>query len=189
MPFESNQTMGRVLARAWSDSAFKTRLLAEPRAALAELDIELPDTPLLVARENTAKTIHLVISAPPIALPTSALSEIRDFAEVYRDPRLWPLNWIGRDPPASARLMADPRAELARLGVRAPKSLRVIILANTAAVTHLILPPRPAERHCTARLFERLSAGYAPAALRLGHLLGKGPYDTLVARLSGEEEP
>ncbi len=189
MPFHRNQTMGRVLARAWSDAAFKAKVLAEPRAALAELGIQLPGTPSIVARENTAKSVHLVISAPPVALPISPLSEIRDFAELYRDPRLWPLNWIGRDPPAAARLIADPRGELERLGVGTPKGFRVVVLANTAAIMHLILPPRPPERYCTARLFERLSAGRAPAALRFGHLLGKGPYDTVLARLSGAGEP
>ena len=60
------------------------------------------------ARENTANAVHLAISAPPVALPSSACSEIRDFAETYRDPRLWPLNWIARDPPATARMVADP---------------------------------------------------------------------------------
>ena len=68
----------------------------------------------------------------------------------------------------------------------APKGLAVVILANTAAVAHLILPPKPPARHCTPRLFERLAAGHAPAALRLGRLLGAGPYNALIANLSGE---
>ena len=143
MPIHLNHTMGRVLARAWSDTPFKARLLAGPRAALAEIGVELSNEPTVVARENTARTIHLVISAPPIAQPISAHSEIRDFAETYRDPRLWSLNWIGRDPPASARLVANPLVELGKLGVRPPKGLGVIVTANTAAVSYLILPPRP----------------------------------------------
>lgn len=183
---ETNLTMGRVLARAWSDPEFKTRLLAGPKAALREFGIGLPDGLDIVARENTAKAVHLAISAPPVAVPKSAFSDIRDFAETYRDPRLWPLNWIARDPPATARLVADPLGELGRLGVRAPKGLAVVMLANTAAVAHLILPPKPPARHCTPRLFERLAAGHAPAALRFGRLLGAGPYNTLIAALSGE---
>ena len=130
---ETNLTMGRVLARAWSDPEFKTRLLAGPKAALRELGIGLPDGLDIVARENSAKTVHLAISAPPVALPISACSDIRDFAETYRDPRLWPLNWIARDPPATARLVADPMGELGRLGVHPPKGLAVVMLANTAA--------------------------------------------------------
>jgi nitrile hydratase len=184
---ETNLTVGRVLARAWSDAQFKTRLLAAPRAALRELEIMLADGLDIVARENTAKTVHLAISAPPVAVPKSAYSDIRDFAETYRDPRLWPLNWIARDPPATARLLADPLGELGRLGVCAPKGLAVVILANTAAVAHLILPPKPPDRHCTPRLFTQLSAGHAPAALRFGRLLGAGPYNTLIAALSGEK--
>ena len=49
---ETNLTMGRVLARAWSDPEFKTRLLAGPKAALRELGIGLPDGLDIVAREN-----------------------------------------------------------------------------------------------------------------------------------------
>jgi nitrile hydratase subunit alpha len=143
MPIHLNHTMGRVLARAWSDAAFKARLLAGPKAALAELDITVTDEPAIVARENTARRVHLVISAPPIVQPISAHSEIRDFAETYRDPRLWSLNWIGRDPPALARLVADPLGELGKLGVRPPKGLGVVVIANTAAVSHLILPRGP----------------------------------------------
>ena len=42
---KTNPTMGRVLARAWSDAQFKTRLLAKPKAALRELEIMLDDDP------------------------------------------------------------------------------------------------------------------------------------------------
>jgi hypothetical protein len=42
---EANPTMGRVLARAWSDAQFKARLLAKPKAALRELEIMLADDP------------------------------------------------------------------------------------------------------------------------------------------------
>jgi hypothetical protein len=187
MTSDINLTVGRVLAQAWSDPSFKIRLLAEPKPALGDLGIPLPDGPSIVARESTADLVHLAISAPPVAMPASAYSEIRDFAETYRDPRLWPLNWIARDPPATARLIAEPLEELRRLGVQPPAGLAVAILANTLSAVHLILPPRPADRHCTPRLFERLSAGHAPAALRFGRLLGAGPFETLVAALSGEQ--
>jgi hypothetical protein len=143
MPSNLNRTMGRVISEAWSDAAFKAQLLSEPKPALAALDIVLPDAMTITARENTEQTLHLAISAPPIAMPISALSEIRDFAEVYRDPRLWSLNWIGRDPVAAGRLMADPVDELRKIGIRVPKDLEIVVRANTATLTHLILPPQP----------------------------------------------
>lgn len=180
-----NRTMGRVIAKAWSDAAFKARLIAEPVSALAQLDIAIPPGITIVARENTDSALHLVTCARPLALPASALPDIRDFAEIYRDPRLWFLNWLGRDPVATGRMLADPLGELTKIGVHPPEGLSMSLLVNTPALIHLILPPLPPKEHCTPRLFERLSAGHAPAALRLGRLFGAGPYDTLIAALSG----
>jgi nitrile hydratase len=177
--------MGRVIATAWSDAAFKARLIAEPIAALAQLDIAVPPATTMVARENTHSVLHLVTCGRPQALPGSALSDIRDFAEVYRDPRLWSLNWIGRDPVATGRMVADPPGELAKIGIHLPAGLSISLLVNTPTLTHLVLPPMPPGKHCTPRLFERLSAGHAPAALCLGRLFGTGPYETLIAALSG----
>ena len=82
-------------------------------------------------------------------------------------------------------MVADPLGELAKIGVHPPKGLSVSLLVNTPALTHLILPPLPPKEHCTPLLFERLSAGHAPAALRFGRLFGAGPYETLIAALSG----
>jgi Nitrile hydratase, alpha chain len=180
-----NRTMGRVIAKAWSDAAFKARLIAEPVSALAQLDIAIPPGMTIIARENTDSVLHLVTCARPFALTASALSDIRDFAEIYRDPRLWSLNWLGRDPVATGRMVADPPGELAKIGVCPPETLSISLLANTPALTNLILPPLPPKERCTPLLFERLAAGHAPAALRLGHLFGAGPYDMLIMGLSG----
>jgi Nitrile hydratase, alpha chain len=57
-PVPRNHTMGRVIAKAWSDAAFKARLLAEPVAALAQLDIAIPPEIAIVApRTRTAPCI------------------------------------------------------------------------------------------------------------------------------------
>jgi Nitrile hydratase, alpha chain len=185
MPVPCNRTMGGVIATAWSDAAFKALLIAEPIAALAQLDIAVPPATTMVARENTHSALHLVTCGRPQALPGSALSDIRDFAELYRDPRLWSLNWIGRDPVATGRMVADPLGELAKIGIHPPAGLSISLLVNTPTLIHLILPPLPPSELRTPLLFERLSAGQAPAALRLGRLFGAGPYNTLIAALSG----
>lgn len=180
-----NRTMGRVIANAWCEAEFKSRLIAEPISALAQLDIAVPPGTAIVARENTDTALHLVTCARPLAMPSSALSDIRDFAEIYCDPRLWSLNWLGRDPVATGRMVADALGELGKIGVHPPAGLGISLLVNTPALTHLILPPLPRSEHRTALLFERLSAGRAPAALRFGRLFGAGSYETLIAALSG----
>lgn len=183
-----NRTMGRVIAEAWSDAAFKAHLVAEPKTALAQLDIALPHDTTIVARENTDRALHLVTSSRPMALPDGALSDIRDFAEVYRDPRLWSLNWLGRDAVVTGRMIADPLGELSKIGVHPPMGLSISLLVNTATLTHLILPPQPPSKYCTSLLFARLAAGHAPAALRLGRLFGAGPYDSLIRALAAGDE-
>lgn len=179
-----NRTMGRVIARAWSDVAFKAQLLTQPRDALTQIGMAVPAETTIVAHENTNSLLHLVTTAKPMALACGTLSEIRDFAEVYRDPRLVSLNWLGRDAVATGRMVADPLGELAKIGVDVPKGLAISLLVNTAALTHLILPPQPPRKYSTPLLFERLAAGRVPAALRFGRLFGPGPYDSLIAALS-----
>ena len=142
-----NRTMGRVIAKAWCDAEFKSRLIAEPISALAQLDIAVPPGTAIVARENTDTALHLVTCARPLAMPSSALSDIRDFAEIYRDPRLWSLNWLGRDPVGHGRAWSPIRwASWARSAFIRPRGWRSSLLVNTPALTHLILPPLPPER-------------------------------------------
>src|SRR5437868_9043997 len=45
----------RVVARAWTDPAFKERLLADGSAAVAELGIAFPDDVRLLVVENTPR--------------------------------------------------------------------------------------------------------------------------------------
>lgn len=183
-----NRTMGRVVAKAWSDDAFNAKLLAKPKSALAQLDIAVPAGMSIVARENTANMVHLVTTAKPMAWPNGPLTEMRDFAEVYRDPRLWSVNWLGRDAVATGRILADPLAELAKIDVRPPKGLSIALLVNTSTLTHLIVPPRPSAARRTPRLLANIAAGYVPAALRFGRLFGAGPYDVLIDEIARFEQ-
>ena len=166
-----NCTMGRIVAKAWSDRAFVDRLVDNPPLALHELEIAIPQSTRIVVVENTHDRICLVLSAPPIAMPLSPLSEIRDFGEIYRDPRLWPLNWLARDPVAANRMVMDPVRELANLGVDVPKTLDVSVLINRVDVVHMILPNPPDNTADRTGILELISSGYMPSSLRFGRLL------------------
>lgn len=61
-------TMQKAIARAWTDPAFKARLVDDPTAALAEVGIQSPDGKRVNILENTADTLYLVI---PLAPPAS----------------------------------------------------------------------------------------------------------------------
>jgi len=55
MNVERNRTMGKIMAKAWSDPGFKERLRSEPAAALMELQISLPKGMEIAVLENTPR--------------------------------------------------------------------------------------------------------------------------------------
>jgi hypothetical protein len=63
-----------VVARAWSEEAFKERLLAEPGAVLREQGLEIPAGVDVRVIEDTAEAVHLVL--PP--RPTSVKGDLSD---------------------------------------------------------------------------------------------------------------
>jgi hypothetical protein len=72
-PKESQKAWGKVVAKAWSDAAFKERLLREPTAVLKENGIEVSADVVLKVVENSGKVKHLVLPEPP-----SGIAELSD---------------------------------------------------------------------------------------------------------------
>lgn len=62
--FESEYAT-KAIAKAWSDPAFKAKLLADPRAALAEVGIITPEKLNFKVVENTDDLVHLILPPPP----------------------------------------------------------------------------------------------------------------------------
>jgi Nitrile hydratase, alpha chain len=56
---------GQVVARAWSDEDFKRRLLADPRAVLAEHGIDVPDDVEVRVVEDTPRVRHFTLPPSP----------------------------------------------------------------------------------------------------------------------------
>jgi hypothetical protein len=54
----------KVIARAWSDPAFKAQLLADPCAALAAMDAPVPNVAVKVV-ENTDTLMYLILPPRP----------------------------------------------------------------------------------------------------------------------------
>ncbi|MDW4551088.1 nitrile hydratase subunit alpha [Defluviimonas sp. D31] len=118
----------RVVARAWSDSAFRDRLLADATAAVAELGISGRQGEHVVAVENTPETHNMVVCTLCSCYP-------------------WPLLGI---PPAwyksdayRARAVREPRKVLAEFGVALPEGQSVRVWDSTAEVRYLVVPMRP----------------------------------------------
>jgi Nitrile hydratase, alpha chain len=65
-PEAADPIIGKVIKRAWADSGFKAKLIAEPKAAIQEATgVALPDTLQVNVYENTATLEHLVLPINP----------------------------------------------------------------------------------------------------------------------------
>ena len=65
MSTDYNKAFSEIVARAWSDPAFKSRLIANPRAVAADYGFQLPDELEISVLENTAQKIHIVLPHKP----------------------------------------------------------------------------------------------------------------------------
>ena len=118
----------RVVARAWSDPAFKARLLADGTAACRELGIEMGATNLVVV-ENEPAAHNLIVCTLCSCYPRALLGLPPDWYK-SRDYR--------------ARAVREPRAVLAEFGTILPAGTAVRVHDSTADMRYLVLPLRPA---------------------------------------------
>lgn len=119
----------RVVARAWSDPAYRERLLRDGTAAVAELGFEGPQSDAIVVVENTAGVHNLVVCSLCSCYPWALLG--------------LPPAWY-KSPEYRARAVREPRALLRELGVELPEVVELRVWDSSAEVRYLVLPERPA---------------------------------------------
>jgi nitrile hydratase len=119
----------KVVARAWVDPAFKTRLLADAKAAIAELGIDLGSLNTLVAVENTEQIHNVVVCTLCSCYPRTLLGVPPDWYKSlsYR-----------------SRVVVDPRGVLKEFGLELPTGVEVRVYDSTADMRYLVIPVRPA---------------------------------------------
>jgi nitrile hydratase len=119
----------RVVAKAWSDPAYKARLLQDATAAIAELGYTGRQGEHMVALENTPQVHNLVVctlcSCYP--LPVLGLPPVWYKSDAYR-----------------SRAVADPRGVLREFGLELAPEVDVRVWDSTAEIRYLVLPERPA---------------------------------------------
>ncbi|WP_028958221.1 nitrile hydratase subunit alpha [Sulfitobacter sp. 20_GPM-1509m] len=118
-----------VVARAWSDPAFRTALLEDATAVVSELGYYGRQGEHMVAVENTDDVHNMVVCTLCSCYP-------------------WPLlgippGWYKSDA-YRARAVREPRKVLADFGVTLPKDTAVRVWDSTAEVRYLVIPQRPA---------------------------------------------
>jgi hypothetical protein len=75
-PREFEKAWGKMVAKAWSDQAFKARLLADPAAVLKEHGMEVPADVTIKVLEHSAKVLHLILPEHPTELSVDELSQV-----------------------------------------------------------------------------------------------------------------
>ena len=120
----------RVVARAWTDPAFRARLLADGIAAVAELGIEMPRHHRhLVVLENTPE-VHNVICC--------TLCSCTAFTVIGLPP-----DWY-KDLEYRARVVRESRRVLREMGLELPAQVEIRVWDTTADTRYMVLPQRPA---------------------------------------------
>ena len=165
-----NNTVGRIVAKAWSEPEFARRLSTDTHAALAELGIAVPVDKSVVAVENDSGLTYIVLPSLRYTETKSAYADIKAFGESYTDPRLSPLNWASRDPVFTERLKADPKAALRDMGMEVADAMSVEMVQNTTTQAHLVLPARHEEAELSPDVLQRVSDGWIPPAIRYAAL-------------------
>ena len=62
---EQKNALARLFAACWKDEALKARLMADPKAVLAEYGMEVPDGIDVKVVENADDCVHVTLPAPP----------------------------------------------------------------------------------------------------------------------------
>lgn len=117
----------KIVARAWSDPAFKARLLTNGKSAAAELGIKVGEAQLIVV-ENTSSLHNLICCTLCSCYPRSILGQ----------PPSWYISKAYR-----ARAVREPRAVLAEFGLTLPDDVELRVHDSNADMRYLVLPERP----------------------------------------------
>ena len=62
---EQKNQLASLFAACWKDEALKARFMADPRAVLAEYDMDVPDGMDVKVVENADNCVHITMPAPP----------------------------------------------------------------------------------------------------------------------------
>ena len=124
------QNGARVVAKAWTDPAFRRRLLANGREAVAELGLGMPPHHRhLVVLENTP-SLHNVICC--------TLCSCTAFTIIGLPP-----DWY-KDLEYRSRVVRESRTVLREMGLDLPAEMEIRVWDTTADTRYMVLPVQPA---------------------------------------------
>ena len=118
----------KLVAKAWVDPAFKTRLVENGSTAAEEAGVQMDQPTRLIVVENTPQVHNLVVCTLCSCYPRMVLGIPPDWykSRAYR-----------------SRAVHEPRAVLAEFGTHLPDDVTVRVHDSTADMRYLVLPMRP----------------------------------------------
>jgi len=123
---EASPALGaRIVARAWTDADFRSRLLADAQATISEY---VPQHIPLQVLEDTPQLHHVVVCTLCSCYPSGVLGA----------PPSWYKSFEYR-----TRVVREPRAVLAEFGMDVPDGVELQVVDSTSEQRYLVLPLRP----------------------------------------------
>jgi Nitrile hydratase, alpha chain len=117
-----------MVARAWTDPAFRTLMLEDGTRAAEAMGIAMRGMPPLGVLENTPELHNLIVCTLCSCYPRAVLG--------------YPPFWYKSDA-YRARAVRDPRGLIAEWGTVLADSVRVRVVDSTADFRWMVLPMRP----------------------------------------------
>jgi len=144
----------RVIAHAWTDAAFRARLLEDGKRACAEFGIDL-EADRLIALENTPQTHNVIVCTLCSCYPRALLG--------------MPPTWY-KSENYRRRVVREPRAVLREFGTVIAEHVSVRVHDSNADMRYVVVPMRPA---CTEGWSEERLAGIITRDALVGVTLPK----------------
>jgi nitrile hydratase subunit alpha len=119
----------KLVARAWSDPAFKERLLANASEAAKELGIQGFVGENVMAVENTPEVHNVVCCTLCSCYPWAVLG--------------LPPTWY-KSPEYRSRIVREPRAVLSDFGLEIAKGREIRVWDSSSDMRYMVVPERPA---------------------------------------------
>ena len=117
----------QVVVKAWTDPAYRARLLADPRAALMELGIEYREDIALEVYDNTGSIHHAIVCTPCSCYP----------GWLTAAPAYW------KAPDYKAKINRDAAGTLMEMGLRLGEGLELKVIDTDPARRAMVIPPHP----------------------------------------------
>jgi nitrile hydratase subunit alpha len=128
MESRSPENGAKLVARAWVDPEFRSRLLSDTKVAAMELGIDASGPVEFVVVENTPEVHNLIVCTLCSCYPRAILGRPPDWYKSFN---------------YRSRAVREPRAVMREFGFDPPEDVEIVVHDSTADVRYMVLPMRP----------------------------------------------